>query len=182
MHRIKYLLFATCVALASCATPYQRLSALTYTGGYADKDLGRDVWRVTFSANGGTSRETAQTYWLWRCSELAVEKGFDGFELLSDMRLSQWHSPTQNPEVSDARAMPVTYIPIYIPQDQGNKPLLEGDIRLLKSPLAVAPPKVFDARRLHDALRPYVEPLLKSRGNVKPHIHEYLLPTGKLTS
>lgn len=183
--RITFILCLLILAVAGCSTPYQRMSAVTITGGYSDHDLGHDVIRVEFSANGFTSRETAQSFWLWRCAEVTLEKHFDGFEILSDMRLADGSGVRTYPR-SDADGghfQKAAYIPIYVPTpDESNKPHFAGDIHLLKAPVAVQPPKIFDARELKDALGPYVLPIIKSPGNIKPHIHDYLLPAGKLAS
>ena len=77
------MMAATTVSLAACATAYQQDSI---TGGFDAKELRPDVYRVSFQGNGFTTRETVQTYWLNRCAELAIEKGFAGFEILTDMR------------------------------------------------------------------------------------------------
>lgn len=182
-HGVILLLGLAMVSLSGCVTPYQRLTPLTATGGYTDQDLGRDVVRVEFGANGYTSRETAQAFWLWRCMEVTLEKGFDGFEILSDMRLSNVPRSPPEPVTSGPTMRPVayTYVPIIVPIDNSNKPSFMGDIHLLKGPIAVAPPKVFDARMLKEQLGPYVLPAIKDRANVKAHIHEYLLPPGKLS-
>jgi hypothetical protein len=77
------LLIASAVVLGSCATPYAPSGVL---GGFTTIELRPDVWRVGFRGNGYTTGETAQTYWLFRSAELALEKGYDGFEVLSDMK------------------------------------------------------------------------------------------------
>ena len=49
--------------LAACetATPYQKLNpANAMAGGYTDVELNADHWRVSFSGNSMTSRETAK--------------------------------------------------------------------------------------------------------------------------
>src|SRR5262249_23098684 len=46
--------------------------------------------------NGYTTRESVQVYWLYRCAELAIEKGFTGFEILSDMQFVMRRSPAQD--------------------------------------------------------------------------------------
>jgi len=74
---------ATAVLLASCATPY---APEGLTGGFDTQELRADVLRVRFDGNGYTSKETAQTYWLYRAAELTLEKGYAGFEILSDMQ------------------------------------------------------------------------------------------------
>ena len=156
---------ATVILLSGCATSYQSSSL---SGGFRDLHVAEDVYRISFSANGYASRETAQTYWLYRASELTLEKGFDGFEIISPISLgaTQPASPFVNA------------VFIYIPmQDNSRKPFFEADIRLLKGPVSANPPKVFDAKGLKAELDPYVKGEKKcSGGNVCPHIKRYLLP------
>src|ERR1700679_1252731 len=69
--------------LAACetATPYQPLNpAAASSGGYSDTKLEQDRWRVTFAGNSMTSRETVETYLLYRAAELTVAQGYDWFE------------------------------------------------------------------------------------------------------
>ena len=47
-------------------------------------------------------------------------------------------------------------------------------------PTVAAPPKLFDARTLKAALTPHMGSDKCGVGNVCPHVHEYLLPVGKL--
>jgi hypothetical protein len=82
MYRV-LLLAAAAVMLVSCSTPYEQSGLL---GGFDAKELRPDVYRVSFQGNGFTTRESVQVYWLNRCAELTVEKGFAGFEILSDMQ------------------------------------------------------------------------------------------------
>lgn len=171
------------VSLSGCATPYQPSGV---TGGFSVLQIKDEVWRVRFGGNGFTTRETAQTYWLYRAAELTLEKGYEGFELLSQI-------PLVKPSRSDAvyanesffirTAGGPVYIPIYS-GNQSNHPLIEGDIRLLKKPFETVPPKIFDAALLKAVLDPHVQGTnceTKSKsGNVCPHVHEYLFPKGKL--
>ena len=69
-------------ALAACetATPYQPLTlGHGYAVGYAEQKLNDDLWRVSFSGNRLTSRETVERYLLYRASELTVSQGNDWF-------------------------------------------------------------------------------------------------------
>lgn len=69
--------------LAGCetATPYQPLEKGSATsGGFTDQRLDADHFRVTFRGNDLTSRETVETYLLYRAAELTVSQGFDWFE------------------------------------------------------------------------------------------------------
>lgn len=175
------LLLAASGLLSGCATGYQKMTAFTITGGFREKDLGKNVWRVEFGGNGYTSIETAQCFWLYRCAELALEKGFDGFEILSDIRLTKAVDPHEAFGLPQPRFQKAQYyVPIMIPMNDSNKPHLLADILLLKAPVTAAPPRTFDAHKLKAALEPHVAEPMKSRGNVKPHIHEYLLPENKL--
>jgi hypothetical protein len=77
------LFLAVCagLALASCATPglYQRADVGAGRAGYAETRFSEDGWRVEFVGDDLTSRETVETYLLYRSAELAVENGFDWF-------------------------------------------------------------------------------------------------------
>ncbi len=73
------------VGLAACetATPYQPApgGAGQHAGGYGFSDYRVDDthWRVTFSGNSMTSRETVEKYLLYRAAELTRQQGFDWF-------------------------------------------------------------------------------------------------------
>jgi hypothetical protein len=74
---------ALSAGLAACetATPYQQLNpADRSAGGYGDTKLDATHWRVTFSGNSLTSRETVERYLLYRAAELTVNQGGDWFE------------------------------------------------------------------------------------------------------
>jgi len=166
------------ILLSGCATTYQELSATTLTGGYGAKQIEGDVYRVTFAANGYTTRETAQTYWLYRCATVALEKNFEGFEILSNINLVMLLTPEEflSPAPYFRKASTV-YVPVY--NNDSNKPFIQGDIRLLKQPFTETPPKVFDAAKLKTALQPYVAGQKCSMGNVCEHVHKYLFLEGK---
>lgn len=81
----RLLLAATaCLALAACATPtpYQPLTKSgPATGGYSELRISPDRFRVTFSGNSLTSRETVERYLLYRAAEVALAEGYDWFAL-----------------------------------------------------------------------------------------------------
>ncbi|HEY4030388.1 MAG TPA: hypothetical protein VGM25_08595 [Caulobacteraceae bacterium] len=69
--------------LSACvtATPYQQINPKDReAGGYGDVRLDADHWRVTFSGNTVTSRETVERYLLYRAAELTLSQGGDWFE------------------------------------------------------------------------------------------------------
>jgi hypothetical protein len=71
------------VGLAACetATPYQPAPAGQRTGayGFSDYRIDDSHWKVTFSGNSMTSRETVEKYLLYRAAELTRQQGFDWF-------------------------------------------------------------------------------------------------------
>lgn len=69
--------------LGACetATPYQPLQqGSAVSGGFSDQRLDKNRFRVTFQGNTLTSRETVETYLLYRAAELTVAQGYDWFE------------------------------------------------------------------------------------------------------
>lgn len=78
-------LFALTLALlGACAspTPYQPATAQAQTGingGYSDQRIAQNRFRVTFSGNSMTSRETVENYLLYRAAELTSQQGYDSF-------------------------------------------------------------------------------------------------------
>jgi hypothetical protein len=205
---------AAAAGLSACATQYGQEG---FTGGFDIKDLGQDVYRMSFSGNGYTSRETVQTYWLYKSAEFALERGYTGFEILSDIsfvmrqpapedvispafggmpangslpaspnevaNLPAGRSETRN-KASDAADSPVRVAhaaPVFIYGGGGvAKPWIEADVHFLRRPVESTPPKLFNARLLKARLDPIIRAEKCNVGNVCPHVHEYLLPTGKL--
>ncbi len=72
------LLLAFALTLAACAkpTPYQ---PVTDGHGYSELPLEGDRYRVTFSGNNQTPRETVENYLLYRAAEVTLEQGHDYF-------------------------------------------------------------------------------------------------------
>ena len=48
-------------------------------GGFAETQIEANRWRVTFSGNSLTSRDTVERYLLYRSAELTVQQGYDWF-------------------------------------------------------------------------------------------------------
>lgn len=170
--RLAVLLSA--LVLAACATPYQETGFLNWeAGGYRVIQVVDQMrkpiegrWRVIFEGNQNTTLDTVQTYGLYRCAEFALEKGFDGFEVIPQARMSS--AP------ADPRVQPVQFIfiPSYV-----RIPVFRIDIHLIKKPFVANPPGVFDARVLKAALEPHVMGEKCDGGNICPHSPDYLLPT-----
>lgn len=68
------------LSLAACATagPYH---ARDSHSGYAETQIGADHWRVEFIGDDFTSRETVNTYLLYRAAELTRENGHEWFAM-----------------------------------------------------------------------------------------------------
>jgi hypothetical protein len=73
------LFFAT---LTGCATPYQKVTAFTLSGGYYDQELPTGEFRVGFGGNGYTNATTAMDFAQLRCADLTIEKGKKYFEIV----------------------------------------------------------------------------------------------------
>jgi hypothetical protein len=72
---------ALLLGLAGCATPTPYQPAADGYG-YTEQQLENDRYRVTFSGNAVTPRETVQNYLLYRAAELTVAKGHDHFTIV----------------------------------------------------------------------------------------------------
>jgi hypothetical protein len=82
--RLCFSATAAILMLGACttATPYQPLSSSARSGGgYSDEKIEEDRYRVTFSGNSMTSRETVERYLLFRAAELTRQRGYDWFAM-----------------------------------------------------------------------------------------------------
>ncbi|MFA5940042.1 MAG: hypothetical protein WC809_11865 [Sinimarinibacterium sp.] len=137
------------VGLAGCfrATPYQPKDR---GYGYSEQKLESNRYRVTFSGNSITARETVENYLLYRAAELTLENGYDFFVMVSqetgaDTRYRQtisgfyglgyyyWY-PYSSVAVSTSDPETTYEAQAYIVMSKGAKP--EGET------------KAFDAREL----------------------------------
>jgi len=171
------------LGIAACSTPYQ---ATFLSGGYSEKQLEPEVWQIEFGGNGLTTQETVQTYWLYRSAQLTLEKGYDGFEIVSNTNLVLAEPPSIEIAAAAGGGAHYTYHPVYIPMytggDSGPKYTVNGNIRLLRAPIQAKPPKVFDAAQLKTTLEPYVNGNKCDVGNVCAHVHRYLMPDTQTAS
>jgi len=106
------LVAASGLALASCmtATPYQPAtgSSAANRGGYSDTQIESNRFRVSFSGNTLTSRETVERYLLYRAAELTVQNGFDYF-VLSDRDTEKKSQTYRTPGIGGYGAGPWGY-------------------------------------------------------------------------
>ena len=71
------------LALSACAepTPYQPVGDTRY--GYDEVRIESDRYRVSFSGNSLTDRETVELLLLYRAAELTLERGYDHFRVVT---------------------------------------------------------------------------------------------------
>lgn len=82
MKRLTFAVLAAALSLSACATPtpYEPASKATSGQGYSEQRIENDRWRVSFSGNSVTARQTVESYMLYRAAELTVQSGYDWFE------------------------------------------------------------------------------------------------------
>jgi hypothetical protein len=90
------LSLALLAAVAACATPtpYQPLGAPgnRVSGGFAEQQIEANRFRVTFAGNEMTTRQTVETYLLYRSAQLTAQQGYDWF--VTDDRETDRHTNT----------------------------------------------------------------------------------------
>ena len=74
--------FAALAILGACATatPYQ--AATDTSRGFSNQQIEQNRFRVGFSGNSLTDRQTVETYLLYRAAELTAQQGFDHFRVV----------------------------------------------------------------------------------------------------
>lgn len=77
------LVLTALVSACATATPYQpNIPGQAVSGGFSEQRLEGDRFRVTFSGNSLTSRDTVEAYLLFRAAELTVQQGYDWFGIV----------------------------------------------------------------------------------------------------
>ena len=79
---IAAILAAAGLSACATATPYQpNVRGNAASGGYSDYRIADNRFKVSFSGNSLTSRDTVERYLLFRAAELTLAQGYDGFVL-----------------------------------------------------------------------------------------------------
>lgn len=151
--------------------------------GHATLQLEPEIFRIRYVGEPDMSRETLQAYWLYRAAEHALSTGYAGFAVLTGMQFVA--APPVDPLLHRAKSNDRKDRTIIIEREVLVTPppppvVLQGDIRVLKAPVAAAPPRVFDAAKLKAELEPHVMGKGCWRGSVCPHFHRYLFPDGAI--
>lgn len=95
------VIFAAAVTLllAACATstPYGPASG-NNPYGFSDQKIEDGRYRIVFRGNSSTTRESVETFLLYRAAELTVENGFDYFVVSEqDTEANKRYSTSPNP-------------------------------------------------------------------------------------
>lgn len=100
MNTFRLLAICSAVALAACATstPYQPQKD---GRGYAEQRLESNRYKVSFSGNSLTPKQTVENYLLYRAAEVTLSNGYDYFVLVqqgtdAETRYSQTFSGFNN--------------------------------------------------------------------------------------
>lgn len=189
------ILFSAVLLVSGCAmpTPYQPQGL---TGGFAESRVSDTVYRVRFSGNGFTARDKVWYYWIHRCAELTLAKGYTGFTLEPDK--PQPPKPVSQRNGDEAVIRPAAsaetggiaqgYAPAkgsggytYIPSYGGGTVTTysaSAFIHLLREPI---PPGVsyFRAQTVVDMLKPYVASAGKSAAPAREEIVKSALVVGR---
>jgi len=89
---MRYLvLLLTAFMFMGCTTVY---GPNGFTGGYKERKLDEDRYIVSFFGNGNTPEHQVWNYWIYRCAELTIEKGYELFS----MTPSDEHALLQDPD------------------------------------------------------------------------------------
>ncbi len=95
------LLLAAGLTACATPTPYQpNVPGQAQSGGYSDVKIEANRYRVTFSGNSLTSRETVEGYLLFRAAELTIQEGYDWFTIEdrnTDRKTQTYADPLYSP-------------------------------------------------------------------------------------
>lgn len=175
MRKSALLIFAL-AALSACATSTPYGPAAEGGGyGFSEQQIESDRYRVTFSGNSSTTRETVENFLLYRAAELTAERGFDYFTMLeSDTEQKTTYSTTSYYPAFYGRYSYITdprrayyHFPYYAygfgwgyPYDsytrEINRYTAIAFIKMHKGEKPKGDPHVFDAREVIENLRSYV--------------------------
>ncbi|MBW8880903.1 MAG: hypothetical protein JF615_05575 [Asticcacaulis sp.] len=90
----------TLVSACATPTPYapaDMTSSSSYRPGYYEVKLEEGRYRLTFAGNDITSRDTVETYLLYRAAELTANDGYDWFEVVNRGTAEKKHTVYTNP-------------------------------------------------------------------------------------
>jgi hypothetical protein len=147
------LLLAGCMA----PTPYK---AADDGFGYAQQQIERNRYRVSFSGNALTMRNTVQNYLLYRAAEVTVDSGHDYFVVVDDNleRSTRYHGTVNSWFPGGYRYGDPFYDPF--PATLNAYPIDEytafADIQVFRGDKPADNPQAYDARDVLNRLGPTI--------------------------
>ena len=151
------------LTLGACATetPFMPASDRTSGHGYSDQRIENDRWRVTFTGNYVTTRQTVESYMLYRAAQVTLDNGFDWFETVKN---------ATGAEITYLGGYPydswwAPYGPYWAPEwsyynsgpwDDDTGYQAQTDIIVHRGPKPPKDPHAFDARQVLAHLGPHI--------------------------
>jgi hypothetical protein len=151
--------------LSSCATGYQ---ASGITGGYTEKKISDSAYLVSFGGNGFASQDRIYYFWVYRCAELTLEKGYSLFSIRANQSTGQLDPPADSirPAVYHleeggafikTRGSGGAPVVTTVPGGAGaTKWTYTGTVLMYQKPLPEELLWAVDAQAVVDTLKPYV--------------------------
>ena len=159
--RSLFLAAAGVLALAGCATetPYGPAAPGGY--GFTEQRIEKDRYRITFSGNSLTDRQTVETYLLFRAGELAVQNGYDYFrQVESDTESTSEYTTTTTPYPGPYQRFPGYYAygwgwshPIDATTRERKRYSATSYVVFGRGPKPADDPYAYDAREVMNNLR-----------------------------
>lgn len=152
-HRI--IVPSLALALTACvtATPYQPVQNGV---GYAEQRLETNRYKITFSGNASTPKQTVENYLLYRSAEVTLQNGYDYFVLVQqDTDAETSYSQTFSGGFGSYYWYPYagrglsTSAGTSVPRTEYQA---QANILVFKGPKPADDPKAFDARDLKSNL------------------------------
>lgn len=155
MHR---LILIVTLFLFGCATPY---GPRGLTGGFKDRKIDDNTYIVSFFGNGKTPEQKVWNYWMYRCAELTLEKGYQVYAL----------EPSNEHAKDDAAPQPLAFTTLPVPQHDA--PLTKvyytysyiqvttysskAFVKMYKLPMDHSVVGLLDAQEVKKMLKPYID-------------------------
>ena len=168
--RFRLLAFgAVALTAAACATstPYQ--PADQYGRGFSEQQIESDRFRISFSGNTLTPRETVENYLLFRAAELTKQRGYDYFVVLERDVESETDFVTQSTGFYGYHRFPYYVNGLYARHYFGYPPYGDtvtrerteytatAELKLFQGEKPADNPLAYNANEVIQNLAPYVE-------------------------
>ena len=153
-------LTALVALLAGCASgPVYRPAAEPGDYGYRDTMLTAHHYRVSFSGDDGTARETVENFALFRAADLALSHGYDRFRVVSQQTSPITENTDYGPTASVGYGWGYPFWGTGIGYSTGSvsRTRYESVLQIQVGPDVPAQgPDIYDARQIKQNLSPEV--------------------------